>query len=77
MKYKMNQDWKFAEDGIRVMHYKKGGVYEVNQRCAEVCEETSCGEKASDKAKTQPEKDEEEAKAKAEAEAKAKAKAGR
>ena len=72
-KYKMTKDWKFAEDGIRVMEYKKGEVYEVNARCAEVCEDDGRGEKASDKAKTKPEKDEEEREAQAKADAKAKA----
>ena len=54
-KMKMLKDWDYAEKGYIVHNYKKGKVYEVDERCVELCDELKCGEKVSEKATTEEE----------------------
>ncbi len=53
----MSKDWKYAEKGYIVHEYKEGKVYDVDERCVELCAELKCGEKASGSAKTEDEKE--------------------
>ena len=45
-KMKMLENWSYAERGVNVINYKKGEIYDVDDRCVEICKKTKRGEPA-------------------------------